>query len=64
LLCKIYKPGRLLGKSKGGNEKKRKRVEEDKKDAKKAKVAGVQLDSAAEEEKQIWEIDSEIGKDF
>jgi hypothetical protein len=46
------------------NEKKRKWVEEDKKDAKKAKAAGVQLDSAAEKEKQIWEIDSEIEKDF
>jgi hypothetical protein len=46
------------------NEKNRKQVEEDKKDAKTATVAGVQLDSAAETEKQIWEIDSEIEKDF
>jgi hypothetical protein len=46
------------------NEKKRKPVEEDKKETKKTKVAGVHLDSAAEKETQNWEIDSEIENDF
>jgi hypothetical protein len=66
LLCKFFKRRRKLSieSPKVENEKKRKRVEEDKKDAKKAKVAGVQLDSEAGKEKQIWEMDSEIEKDF
>jgi hypothetical protein len=38
-------------------------VEEYKEDTNKAKIAGVQLDSAAEKQKQIWEIGSEIEKD-
>jgi hypothetical protein len=37
-------------------------VEEDKKDAKKAKVAGVQLDSVVEKDLVIWKIDSKIEK--
>jgi hypothetical protein len=62
--AKFTNGGDSLESPKVENETKRKRVEEDKEDAEKAKVAGVQLDSAAEKEKQIWEIDSEIEKDF
>jgi hypothetical protein len=62
--AKFTNGGDSLERPKVENEKKRKRVEKDKRDAKKVKVVGVQLDSVAEKEKQIWEIDSEIEMDF
>jgi hypothetical protein len=46
--AKFINGGDSLESPKVENEKKRKRVEKDKRDAKKVKVVGVQLDSAAE----------------
>jgi hypothetical protein len=62
--AKFTNRGDSLESPKVENDKKRKRVEEDQIDATKAKVAGVQLYSAAENENQIGEIESEMKKYF